>query len=128
MSIDRVKQALQHHPEVQLAIVFGSVAGGQARPDSDIDVAVQAAVPLSVVQKLALIGDLATATGRAIDLIDLRTAGEPLLGQILTHGQRVVGSSTDFATLLSRHLVDQEDFMPYVNRMLAERRRAWIGS
>jgi uncharacterized protein len=40
----------------------------------------------------------------------------------------VVGSSTDFAVLVSRHLVDQADFMPYVNRMLAERRRAWIGS
>lgn len=128
MSIDLVRQTLQGHPEVQLAIVFGSVARGQARPDSDIDVAVQAKAPLDVAQKLALIGDLAAATGRAVDLVDLRTAGEPVLGQILSHGQRVVGSPSDFAALLSRHLVDQSDFMPYVNRMLAERRRAWIGS
>ena len=128
MSIEQARQALQAHPEVRLAIVFGSVAGGRARPDSDIDVAVLADTPLEVDARIALVQDLALATGRAVDLVDLRTAGEPLLGQILQHGQRIKGSSTDFAALLARHLVDQEDFMPYVNRILAERRRAWIGS
>lgn len=52
---------------------------------------------------------------------------EPLLGQILTHGRRVVGSDAERAELIRRHLFDVADFLPYVERMLHERRRAWIG-
>jgi hypothetical protein len=62
-----------------------------------------------------------------VDLIDLKRTGEPLLGQILKHGVRLMGSDTDYAALLTRHLFDAADFLPYRNRILAERRRAWIG-
>lgn len=119
--------ALQSHPEIELAILFGSMATGRARPDSDVDVAVLAAAPLNAEKKMALIADLAQATGRAVDLVDLRTAGEPLLGQILQHGRRLFGSDEALARLISRHLVEAADFMPYVDRLLAERRRRWIG-
>jgi hypothetical protein len=71
--------------------------------------------------------DLADATGRTVDLVDLRTAGEPLLGQILTHGRRIRCSNADYAELLRRHLFDTADFMPYVQRLLAQRRKNWIG-
>ena len=65
---------------------------------------------------------------RAIDLIDLSVAGEPLLGQIVRHGKRLMGSDEAYGKLISRHLMDQADFMPYRNRILAERRAAWIGT
>jgi hypothetical protein len=74
---------------------------------------------------MALIDALARAAERPIDLIDLSTAGEPLLGQILQHGQRLTGADSTFATLVSRHLFDAADFLPYRNRMLRERREAW---
>ena len=74
-----------------------------------------------------LIADLAVATGRPIDLVDLHIVGEPLLGQILKHGQRIHGDSSRTVDLMRRHVFDTEDFMPYVERMLAERRNAWIG-
>ena len=122
-----VKQALSAHPAIELAILFGSHANGSARADSDVDVAVLAPRPLDAAQKMSLVADLATATGRPIDLVDMRTAGEPLLGQILTHGVRLQGSTTLQAEWLYRHLVDDADFMPYVQRLLAERRQAWIG-
>jgi hypothetical protein len=57
------------------------------RVDSDIDLAVQMAAPLGACEKMELIANTAAATGRPIDLIDLRTVGEPLLGQILKHGK-----------------------------------------
>ena len=63
-----------------------------------------------------------------MDLIDLTRVGEPLLGQILQHGQRLHGSDADFgAQLLYRHLVDAADFLPLRERILKERRDAWIG-
>jgi uncharacterized protein len=125
--IARIQSTLQRHSGLELALVFGSVARGMARDDSDLDIGVQAARVLSARQKMDLIGDLAEALGRPVDLIDLRTVGEPLLGQILTHGRRVLGSADAHGRLLSRHLLDAADFLPYAQRIIDERRRAWIG-
>lgn len=108
-------------------MVFGSVARGTARADSDLDIAVQAAQRLTTSQKMRLTGDLAVAMGRPVDLIDLRTVGEPLLGQILKHGRLLLGSADAHGCLLSRHLLDAADFLPYAQRIVDERRRAWIG-
>lgn len=127
MTIAQVQSVLATHPGIELAYVFGSVASGRARPDSDLDVAVQSSQPLDSAMRMQLIEEFALATGRPVDLIDLHTVGEPLLGQILKHGQRIVGSNTLHAELLARHVYAMEDFMPYVTRMLEERRRAWIG-
>ena len=128
MLAQRITQSLQGHPELELAILFGSQATGRARLDSDVDVAVLAARPLDTAQKMSLITDIAEATGLSVDLVDIRTAGEPLLGQVMTHGQRLIGSAETQSHWLCRHLVDAEDFMPYVRRMLAERRKAWTGT
>ena len=76
---------------------------------------------------MALIGDLALEIGRPVDLIDLNSVGEPLLGQIVTGGRRLMGSDTHYAELIRKHLYEQADFMPYRSRILAERRRRWIG-
>lgn len=76
---------------------------------------------------LTLTQALAEQTGRPVDLVDLATVTEPLLGQVVQHGRRLLGSDTQFAQLISRHLIEQADFMPYRNRVLAERRMAWIG-
>lgn len=127
MSIPQVSAALAKHPEIELALVFGSVARGDAHRGSDIDVAIQMASPLGVELKMQLIAEIAAATGRPVDLIDLRTVGEPLLGQILKHGQRIRGDAVAMALLMQRHVYAMEDFMPYVERTLEERKRAWIG-
>lgn len=113
--------------DLRLLMVFGSCAAGTARSDSDLDIALDANQTLSPMQHMALIGALAEATGRPIDLVDLRTVGEPLLGQILQHGQRIAGSDTVQAQYLTRHLLDMADFVPLQQRILQERRTAWIG-
>ncbi|TAM58498.1 MAG: nucleotidyltransferase domain-containing protein [Rhodanobacter sp.] len=127
MSIQQLQAALAKYPQIELAIVFGSIARGEAGRRSDVDLAVQLPAPLDVEQKMQLIADIAAMTGRPVDLIDLRTVGEPLLGQILKHGQRIRGEAADLAPLMQRHVYAMEDFMPYVERTLEERKRAWIG-
>ena len=126
-TLPQVRRVLESHPHIRQALVFGSVASGRARPDSDLDLAVEADHPLGAREKTRLIEALAAATGRPVDLIDLKTASGPLLGQILRHGRRILGSEDDHAELMRRHLFDVEDFQPYVDRMLRERRQAWIG-
>ena len=125
--IQLICSTLARHSGLELAFVFGSVAQGRASADSDLDIAVQAAQPLGSQQKMALIGDLAEATGRPVDLIDLRKVGEPLLGQILSYGRRLLGSEEAHGRLLSRHLIDAADFLPLAQRIVDERRLAWIG-
>jgi predicted nucleotidyltransferase len=56
------------------ATVFGSVARGQARPDSDIDVAVSFGKPMSADLRVAVLGIVADVSGRSVDLIDLESA------------------------------------------------------
>lgn len=122
-----VLAVLARYKNLRLAILFGSLAKGRARQDSDLDLAVDLGHSLSASEKMHLIGDLAVVTGRPVDLIDLKTVGEPLLGQILQTGIRLFGSNTCYAELIRKHLFDQADFLPYRNRILAERRKAWIG-
>lgn len=124
---ESILAVLRRHPGLDTAILFGSLARGTARPDSDLDLAVAARKPLSQQAKTALIGDLALALGRPVDLIDLTRIGEPLLGQVLRHGRRLLGSDDRYAELLSRHMTETADFLPYRNRILAQRRQAWIG-
>ena len=119
--------ALNTQPGVRLAILFGSLAAGQGRVDSDLDLAVDAGHRLTAGEKLVLMNKLAERTGRPVDLVDLHAVGEPLLGQILRHGKRLLGSETCYADLIRKHLFDQADYLPYRNRILAERRKAWIG-
>jgi predicted nucleotidyltransferase len=125
---DLILDVLSRHAHIEQAILFGSLASGKATPDSDLDLAVAGAAPLSPLTKSALIADLAENLGRPVDLIDLATVGEPLLGQILKQGRRVLGSDEQYARLLSKHLFDMADFAPYRSRILAERRRTWIGT
>lgn len=122
-----LRAVLEGFPGLLLAIVFGSVAQGCAKPGSDLDLAVAARHALSAEQKMALINALASRTGRPVDLIDLHTVGQPLLGQIVRHGRRVLGSAAAHGQLISRHLTEQADFTPLLNRILKERRHAWIG-
>lgn len=122
-----LRAVLAAFPHIELALLFGSIARGQEHPQSDLDIAVGARRALTAAQKIALIAALAAHTGRPVDLVDLCAVGEPLLGQILRHGRRLLGSDTAYAQLISRHLVEHADFMPYRARILAERRAAWIG-
>lgn len=124
MEQQNILAVLEKYPEINAAYIFGSVAKGTARPNSDLDIAVQSEKALTTEQHISLVEDLALATGRPIDLIDLKTAGEPLLGEIL-QGKKLLGSDSNHAELIKRHLFDSADFLPYVERMLAERRAQW---
>lgn len=93
----KLREFLSGQDDVRLAIVFGSVAQGQAGSHSDLDIALATREPLTPSRQRSLIEELARISGRPVDLVDLSVAGEPLLGQILSSGQRLTGSNTDVA-------------------------------
>ena len=69
-----INSVLLRHPHIKLAVLFGPLAAGTARPDSDLDLAVADDKPLSADARIALIADLAEHVGRPVDLIDLARA------------------------------------------------------
>lgn len=121
-----IAEALKVVPEIRFAILFGSFGAGTPRAESDLDLAVDMGRPLATIEKMKLIEELATTFGRPIDLVDLHTAGEPVLGEILKNGIRILGTADQYASLIRRHVFDNADFAPYRDRILRERRRAWI--
>ena len=124
-----IVSVLERHPSVSMAILFGSLAAGRGRPDSDLDLAVSATAPLTVDARIELIDELAAALGRPIDLIDLNQAHGPLLRQVLTTGRLMLcRNRTEYAELLRRLAYEEADVMPYYRRILATRRQAWIGT
>lgn len=129
MTAAALRDVLAGHASVGLAILYGSAARGTARPGSDLDLAVMGVRPLTPGQTLALLADLGQASGRPVDLVDLRTAHGTLLHEILRTGTRVLErDSALYPALLSRHLLDEADFRPLRERILAERRQAWTGA
>ena len=101
--------------------MFGSVAGGTARPDSDLDIALDLGRALTADDKLLLIDALANASGRPADLVDLRRAGVPLVGEILRATTRLIGDVAAHGALIARHVTDVEDFMPAYERLMQAR-------
>jgi len=68
---------------------FGRRITGQARPDSDLDLAVLVAGYADVVALWSLASEVAECVGCEVDLLDMRAASTVLQDQILTPGQRL---------------------------------------
>ena len=90
MNFDTTLESLhQRWPDLLAVYLFGSMATGQAGPESDVDLALLLpgrAEPLALweaAQALALL------LGREVDLLDLRVASTVMQYQIVTTGQRL---------------------------------------
>lgn len=124
----KIADWLAEQDMIELAILFGSLSRGQENWDSDIDLAVAGESSLSAEEKMHLIEGLVEIVGRPVDLIDLHEVRGTILHQILTTGTLVYCRDHQlYAELIKQMLFDQADFMPYRERILAERREAWIG-
>jgi predicted nucleotidyltransferase len=124
----QLREVLGMFPDIRFAVVFGSMARGTETPDSDLDVAVQADRPLTPEQRISITEALALVFNRPIDLIDVRTVGQPLLYQIIAGGIQVLGARHFWGDLIYRSIMENEDFVPYQKRILEGRRREWISN
>ena len=116
---------MSQYPQFELAILFGSQATGDATGESDIDLALLSGTPISSSLKLELVELIGARFGLPVDIVDLYFAAEPILGQVFK-GKRLLGDDATYARLLTKHLINTADFVPLQQRILAERRDAWI--
>lgn len=77
-------------PELTALYVFGSTATGLRRPDSDVDLALLAAAPIRVVERVELQGELSDLVHAHVDLVDLRRASTVFQMQIVSKGAVLV--------------------------------------
>lgn len=118
----QIKKWLSKHPSIHFAILFGSFAKQTSTQSSDIDLAIELDKPLTAEIKLDLLQTFSELTDRRIDLIDLKTVGEPLLNQIIQHGKVLKGTEADLIPLSIKNINMMQDFTPYLKRTLKERR------
>jgi predicted nucleotidyltransferase len=112
---DALTRALEAESDVANALLFGSRARGSARPDSDVDVAVQLipGAPRDARAVGGLTARLETAVGRSIGLVLLDEASPPLAYRIFRDGRLLV--ERDHAALVARKtraILDYLDFKP----------------
>jgi len=103
--------------ELELALLFGSTARGEAGPGSDVDVAVRGLTGHAV-DRLGLAADLSAAVRREVDVVDLDEASYPMLRALLRdaivlHEGRP-GAGADWRT---RAILDTETDRPWFERM-----------
>jgi len=73
MTIEQIKKIIVpilKRSGVKRAAVFGSVARGEARPDSDIDILVEIPLPYGLFEFIDIKQSLEDALGKKIDLVD----------------------------------------------------------
>lgn len=118
---------LEAEQGLQLAVVYGSVAVGAMRPDSDVDIALLFDQPLSAERKMDIVARLERELLRTVDLTDLFDLSGTILKQVLSKGRILIQKEEGlFAGLMKKMIYNQTDMMPYVTRTLLERQRRFI--
>jgi len=107
--------------------VFGSVATGKARPDSDVDLAGLFKTPPDLDALLGARADIAAAVGREADLVDLDAVSPVLAFQVVKHGRLIHEESPSrrvcfVAELIGRY-EDVRRFQEPIERAAIERLR-----
>ncbi|NOQ35284.1 MAG: nucleotidyltransferase domain-containing protein [Methylococcaceae bacterium] len=115
---------LQNNDDIELAILFGSYAKDTQTIQSDLDLAITltSGRSISAKQKLDYITEIGDFLLIDVDLIDLKHAGQPLLSQIIKYGKQLKGSQAHYTELVIKNINTGQDFLPYIERMMAERR------
>lgn len=117
--VDALRSELSHLLNLNVAILYGSAAKGALRAESDVDVAVLFANPLSASRRMELAGRFQACLGRPVDLVDLAGVNGVLLKQILSTGRVLVRNDVAaYERLLQRMIYNQTDMMPYVRHAL----------
>jgi uncharacterized protein len=97
-------------PSLAAIYLFGSRARGDARADSDLDLAMLGARPLSPEILAETRETLEAKLGCDVDLVDLATASTMLAREILTDGRRLAAPDPVNADLFEvRTLRDYDD-------------------
>ncbi|MEX2482193.1 MAG: nucleotidyltransferase domain-containing protein [Gammaproteobacteria bacterium] len=113
--MDAIARRLAQDPRIAFALIFGSVARGEAREASDLDLAFGldpgAALPIAALGMLA--ADLEQEAGRPVDLVLLDEAPPALAYRVFAEGKLIYERDHDvLVARKARAILDYLDFAP----------------
>lgn len=113
----RLGAAARQQPEIVLAVVFGSLARGEAGAHSDVDVAIVLS-SAGTSRRGAIEAELGRAAGREIDLVDLDGAPPQLRFEIARDGRPLYERTPHaWADFRARAMIDWWDWAPTARRI-----------
>lgn len=117
--LQQLQAVLRARSDVELALLFGSQARGDARKTSDVDVALLG----SQADLLEVGAQLSRASGLEVDVLSLADPGVPLLDELLRDGIVLHEARPGVYAMWRSHvLADLELDRPWYERM----RDAWL--
>lgn len=132
-----VARCVSRHPDIHAAYIFGSVAQGRARPDSDIDIAVLLGRRIpdtrALRYRLKLAGELGSALHRNdVQLVILNDAPPLLAHRVLSRGilvfERSRAARVRFHVRTASRYADMVPTMErYVKRLKQDVREGRLG-
>jgi predicted nucleotidyltransferase len=125
----QLESALRAGPPLRLALLFGSVARGTQRADSDVDVAILPAAPeLSLPAELDLEVRLGAAIGAKVDLVRLDRATTLLRWQVARDGVPILAASSKELTRFRARAAIEHAELRLVRDPAAERFRRVVAA
>lgn len=108
-----IRETFDQGPACTFAAVFGSVARGDGRPDSDLDVAWQPLDPdVPLTAELDLQAELTRTTGRDVDLVRVDRTSTLCRMEVVRDGLLVVGGRDAWTAFRARVIAEFLDFEP----------------
>ena len=115
---EQVRRALEAHPEIAFAVLFGSAAKEKLRPQSDIDLAVRFSPEARPDgwEYGGLLASLEGALKRRVDVVDLERTRSTVLRLEIAKGVLVKGNEEEMIATRARAYRDWRDFGPRFRR------------
>jgi predicted nucleotidyltransferase len=124
--LERVGRRCAAVPGLVAAVVFGSVARGQATPWSDVDIAVLCEGVLPLDEQLSLSADATSLLGRDVDVVDLRRVPIALRGQAVREGRELAVANRDaWTSFVTFATLEWLDFAPTYYRAIEAELARW---
>ena len=111
---DAVREVVRQRTDIQLVVLFGSRARGNARPESDVDLGILPAQgsELGLTDELALQAMLERRLDTPVDLVRLDRTTPAIRWRAARDGVRVHGSLQAFCRFRTYAAIEHDDLRP----------------
>lgn len=129
-SLKKIIENCFEHSDIELVLLFGSHALGNAHSRSDVDIGVARNKKLTIDEILDLKQRLSKAlSSDDVDIIDLNAVSGTILKEALTKSLVIKNKRPAlYAQIMRRMWYNQADEMRYFKRILQWRREKWLKS